>query len=164
MFGRNEEVIGCPSYRARLEESLTARAANADGELNAHVRECARCREALDTALLASQLLRDAQQSVLDPPEAFVTRVMASIREQESRLAGPGAIWRPLELLASRVALVAAAVLLGLSLHLTAFAPARSTTATARHTEVGAGLPERPALPANEDEVLMSLAETSDGL
>ena len=50
-------------------------------------------------------------------------RVMASIREEISRRAAPNVIWRPLELLASRFALAAAAVLLMLSIYMAEFAP-----------------------------------------
>jgi hypothetical protein len=160
------KTLGCTEYGSRLERSLTAADVNAeaDEDLRAHVRGCTPCREALETAVLASQLVRDAQRPRRVSSEAFVTRVMATIREQEARLAGPGSIWRPLELLASRVALFAAVLLLGLSVYLAEFAPPRVTVATTGQTDIGAGLPERPTLPANEDEVLMSLAEMNGGL
>jgi len=152
--------MGCPDYRVRLQDSLTAGTENteADAGLSAHLRECAPCREAMETAVLASRLVREAQPPV-QVSEAFVTRVMATIREQQSLLARPAAIWRPLELLASRVALVAAVLLLGLSLYLAKFAPDRNAAPVASPQEIGAGLPERPAFPANDDDVLMSLAE-----
>jgi hypothetical protein len=93
---------------------------------------------------------------------AFVTRVMASIREAAE--AAPSAIWRPLELLASRMALVAAVVLLALSVYLREFAPARGTVALNAPAEVGAVMPEPPAQPADADEVLMSLADSGDSI
>ena len=155
--------MGCPDYRARLQESLTAGIdhAGTDAGLSAHLRECAQCREAVETAVLASQLVREAQRPVR-VSEAFITRVMAAIREQQPLLARPGAIWRPLEFLASRVALIAAVLLLGLSLYLAEFAPARAAGSVSGPPEVGAGLPERPAFPANDDDVLISLAEMSN--
>ena len=78
-------------------------------------------------------------------------------------------IWRPLELLASRFALVAAAVLLALSVYLAEFAPpfrapAASAPAITSQAELGAGLPEPAPQPSNEDEVLTSLAETANGI
>src|SRR5262245_48038025 len=115
--------MGCPEYGLRLEEMLTAHnAGEVDSGFTAHIQECTRCREAFETSLLASQLVREAQRPV-NTRETFVTRVMAAIREQESRLSGPATIWRPLELLASRVALVAAMLLLGLSFYVANLPP-----------------------------------------
>jgi hypothetical protein len=167
VFSRSRETVGCPEYASRLEAGLTAVGLHtvADTALNLHLQECGRCREAMETALLASQLVRDAQRPARAAgSEAFVTRVMAAIREQELRLAGPGTIWRPLERLASRVALVAAVLLLGLSLYVAKFAPTPDVVAISGQTEIGAGLPERPTLPANEDEVLLSLADMNNGI
>ena len=165
MFNRKKETMGCPEYGAKLEENLKPNGLNTDAVLDAHLRECAQCREAMETALLASQLVRDAQRPVKAAgSEAFVTRVMAAIRERELSLAGPGAIWRPLELLASRVALGAAVVLLGLSFYIAKFAPAGDLATLNGQVEIGAGLPERPVLPATEDEVLLSLADMNNGI
>lgn len=164
MFESSQESVGCPEYRARLEKSLLGNAASsADADLNAHMERCAPCREAMETATLAAQLVREAQPPV-QYSGAFVTRVMATIREQEVRVAAPGAFWRPLELLASRFALVAALVLLGLSLYLAEFTPTRNTLPVAGPTEIGAGLPEPPSPPANDDEILMSLVGRNDGI
>jgi hypothetical protein len=164
MFESSQESVGCREYRVRLQKTLLAGAASsADADLNAHVQQCASCGEAVETAALAGQLVRDAQPAVRYS-DGFVTRVMATIREQEARVAGPGAFWRPLELLASRFALVAALVLLGLSLYLAEFTPTRNTLPVAGPTEIGAGLPEPPSPPANDDEILMSLVERNDGI
>jgi hypothetical protein len=165
MFEPRKQATGCAEYGARLEATLLASGATAElgSALGAHVRECEACSEAVETAALASQLVRDAQPE-LHYSDAFVTRVMASIREQEARLAAPGAFWRPLELLASRFALVAALVLLGLSFYLAEFTPTRNTLPTTGTTEIGAGLPEPPVPPANDDEILMSLVERNDGI
>jgi hypothetical protein len=87
---------------------------------------------------------------------------MASIREAAE--AAPSAIWRPLELLASRMALVAAVVLLALSVYLREFAPARGAVALNAPAEIGTIMPEPPAQPADADEVLMSLADSGDSI
>ena len=148
-----------------MESHLAAGGAITDAPLSVHLRECAPCREAMETSLLASQLVRAAQRpSAAVGSEAFVTRVMAAIREQELRLGGTSAIWRPLELLASRVALVAAVLLLAISFYIAKFAPPLDVAAANGQAEIGAGLPERPALPANEDEILMSLADMNNGI
>jgi hypothetical protein len=113
-------------------------------------------------ALIASKLMRHARYPENAVSGAFVTRVMASIREAAE--AAPSAIWRPLELLASRMALVAAVVLLALSVYLREFAPARGTVAVNGPAEIGAVMPEPPAQPADADEVLMSLADSGDSI
>jgi predicted anti-sigma-YlaC factor YlaD len=161
--------MGCRSYRARMEDCLMdgAARAEADAELAAHLRQCAGCREAFDAALLASKIVRNACEIPAPPSEApsgaFVTRVMAAIQEEQARLAASGAIWRPIELLASRFALAAAVMLLALSVYLVEFAPPFQMPAASSQTEIGASMPEPPAQPANQDEVLMSLAEPENG-
>jgi len=163
MFIWSTKAMGCRDYRGKLQEALTAELLDteADARLRAHLRECALCREAVETAALASRLVREEQPPVR-VSEAFVTRVMAAIREQQVLLTGPAAIWRPLEFLASRVALIASVVLLGLTLYLAEFAPARNVVSVASPPEIGAGLPDRPAFPANDDDVLISLAEMTN--
>lgn len=161
MFSRTDARFGCPEYQASLEDVLR------EGEvciepgspLELHLRSCADCRGALNEALIASKLMLHARYPETAPSAAFVTRVMAAIREATQ--AAPSAIWRPLELLASRMALVAAVVLLALSVYLREFAPARGAVVNGP-VEIGAGMPEPPALPADADEVLVSLSDTLD--
>src|SRR5207253_2540102 len=110
-------------------------------------------------AQLSRRLFADAEMPSADyaPSEPFVTRVMASIREEQVRMNAPGPVWRPLEILASHFAIVAAVVLLALCVFLGEFAPALrqpeiSATTT---TEVTGDWPEPPAQPATQDEILM---------
>src|SRR5580700_6365282 len=95
----SNKAMGCRDYRGTLQEFLTADVPNAemDARLKAHLRECALCHEAVETAALASRLVLGEQPPVR-VSEAFVTRVMAAIREQQVLLTGSAAIWRPLEL------------------------------------------------------------------
>ncbi len=164
MFSRRQARFGCPEYQASLEDVLREGEAyiEPDSPLDRHLQSCADCREALNDGLVASKLMRHARYPEYAASPAFVTRVMASIREATQ--AAPSAIWRPLELLASRLALVAAVILLALSVYLREFAPARGATAANAQAEIGAGLPEPPALPADADEVLISLADTGDAI
>ena len=159
MFSRTNAPFGCPEYQASLEEVLRDGAVSIepDSALERHLQDCADCRQALNDALTASKLMRHARYPEYASSPAFVTRVMATIREATQAV--PNAIWRPLEILASRMALVAAVVLLALSVYLREFAPVRGAVATNAQTEIGAGMPEPPATPADADEVLMSLAE-----
>jgi len=164
MFQESEKEVGCRSYQAALEDAIQRGASVLEAEplLERHVQTCVSCSQAFDNALLASRLMRHARVGVPEPSEAFVTRVMASIREAGQTM--PGAIWRPIEQLASRLALAAAIVLLALSVYLREFAPAPGTAAVNTQTEIGAGLPEPPAAPATQDEVLVSLADNSDAI
>jgi predicted anti-sigma-YlaC factor YlaD len=164
MFSRTNARFGCPDYQASLEDIVRDGEARREpnSPLERHLQGCASCRQALQDALLASKLMRHGRYPEIAGSPAFVTRVMASIREAAQ--AAPNAIWRPLELLASRMALAAAVVLLMLSVYLREFAPARGTLAVNVPVEIGAGMPEPPAQPADADEVLMSLADTEDAI
>ena len=164
MFSRRDARFGCPEYQASLEDILRDGDAyiESNSPLERHLQSCADCREALNDACIAGKLMRHAGYPEIAASPAFVTRVMASIREATQ--AAPNAIWRPLELLASRMALAAAVLLLALSVYLREFAPARGTVAVNAPAEIGAVLPEPPAQPADADEVLMSLADTGDAI
>jgi hypothetical protein len=161
MFSRTNARFGCPEYQASLEEVLrdSEVCIEPNSALELHLEGCADCREALNDALTASKLMRHARYPEHAASLAFVTRVMANIREATQ--AAPNAIWRPLELLASRMALVAAVLLLALSVYLREFAAARAAMPLNGPTEIGAVMPEPPATPADADEVLMSLADSS---
>lgn len=164
MFSRTDARFGCPEYQADLEDVLRDAGVSVEpgSRLEVHLRTCAGCRQALDDALIASMLMQRARYPEPLVSPAFVTRVMASIREATQ--AAPSTIWRPLELLASRMALAAAIVLLALSVYLREMTPAGVPATVNAPTEVGAFLPEPPAQPANADEVLMSLADSSDSI
>ncbi len=174
---------GCAAYAARLEDRVERSAEGVPAgtavpndmervetaELDAHLLQCAACRVALEDAEFATQLMCDRMRSEGSDAaiaagtehqlDFFPTRVMARIREESSRRAG---IWRPLELLASRFALAAAVALLALSVYLAEFAqPLRVPTMTSSQ-EIGTGMPEPPAQPASQDEVLTSLAERTN--
>jgi hypothetical protein len=157
--------MGCRSYRARMEDCLAEDTGRlgADPELAAHLEGCDACREAFDAGLLAGRIVRNACEPAAEVSGAFVTRVMASIRDEESRRAAAGAMWRPIELLASRFALAASVVLLAASVYLVEFAPPFDMPATTSQTEVAGVMPEPPAQPSNQDEVLMSLVEMENG-
>ena len=155
-----EKQMDCRSCRAEMEDYLTG---GAEAELAAHLRDCTACREAFDAGLLASRIVRNACEPHEGVSGAFVTRVMAAIRDEEARRAASGAIWRPIELLASRFALAASVVLLAASVYLVEFAPPFEMPATTSQTEVVGLMPEPPAPPSNQDEVLMTLVEMENG-
>jgi hypothetical protein len=164
---------GCRKYQVRMEDYLGAApgAAESDAELSAHLRQCGRCREAFAAAQLSDRLFAEAGTPEMQPSEALVTRVMASVRAEEARLSAPATVWHPLEVLASRFALVAAVALLALSVFLGEFAPAlrqpqmvSSNGTNTTNTEITGDWPEPPAQPATQDEVLMSLVDADNGI
>jgi predicted anti-sigma-YlaC factor YlaD len=149
-----------------MEDHLdaTPEGLKSDPELTAHLGRCERCRESFAAAQLANTLLAAVETPAPQPSEAFVTRVMATIREEQARLAAPAAVWRLLENLASRFAVVAAVVLLALSVFLGEFAPALRQVEVGGATVVTGEWPEPPAPPATQDEVLLSLSEIENGI
>jgi hypothetical protein len=162
------KASGCPKYNARLEDRLAGDSqaiARVDADLEEHLVGCEGCRKALADAALSSVLFREAATPrVAYNLDAFAARVMAAIRG-ESRLYGVAGIWRPLDILASRFALAAAVLLLAVSVYLAEFAPPfhmPAISSETSQTEVGAGMPEPPAQPSSQDEVLTSLAEKTN--
>ena len=160
-----DQVMSCQSCRDRMEDCLVDGALHVDAqpELAAHLRECAVCGDALDAAQLAGAIVRNACEPPALVSGAFVTRVMAAIRDQEERRTAAGAFWRPVEHLASRFAMAASVLLLAASVYLVEFAPPSPVPSANPQTEVGALMPEPPAQPSNQDEVLMSLVEMENG-
>jgi hypothetical protein len=141
----------------------SAEGIDAEPELAAHLEDCGACREAFDAGLLTSAIVRGACEAPPQVSGAFVTRVMAAIRDEETRHAATGAIWRPIELLGSRFALACSVLLLATSFYLVEFAPPFEMPVTTSQTEVVSLMPEPPAQPSNQDEVLLSLVEMENG-
>lgn len=161
MFDTRRDRTACTGYELRLENYLDGvEDPAATAELTAHLERCSGCREALEAARLACQLLREGLGPAKDPGAAFTTRVMASIRADESRRQQ---FWRPLEVLASRLALSAAAALLVLTVYLYEFGPASNRVQISSQSQVSEGLPEPAGQPADQDEVLLSLAGNGYG-
>jgi hypothetical protein len=154
--------VGCRKYEARLEDYLHG---VDDSELNEHLTQCAGCRAALEDSRMGGQLLRDAWEPTGEPHSAFLAGVMARIREEKTRAESPAAFWNPLEFLASRVSLTAAALLFAMSVYIVGFAPRRVTTpVTTARTELRAtDFPQPPGEPDSNEEVLQSLGETDYG-
>jgi hypothetical protein len=169
VFNWTKDQMGCRKYQARLEEHLSADSSRtSDPELDAHLRDCASCREAFAAARLASDMIRAAaapsSQAEEIASDRFVFRVMAAIRDQDLRRALPSAIWRPVEVLASRFALVAAMVLLALSVYLAESGPVPAPmVAVDSQAEVGAVVPDPQLQAVNADEGLISLSEADNG-
>ena len=161
MFNKSNVPRQCQRFEARLEDHLGGAS---DAELESHLAVCGKCSAALEDSRLGGELLRDAWDPASAPSHAFVSNVMARIRQEEARSKSPAAFWKPLEFLASRVSLTAAVVLLALSVYLVEFAPSRSIAFGTIRTELSAAdFPQPPGDPVSNEEVLHSLAERTNG-
>ncbi len=162
MFEKTIVPARCRKYEHRLEEYLGGAP---DSELSEHLLQCADCRATLGDAHAAGDLLRGTLRPAAAPGRAFTANVMFRIREQESRARSLAAFWMPFELLASRLAMTAAVLLLAISVYLAKFAPAHRAVAPApTRAEVSAAdLPQPPGDPVSNDEILVSLSERNYG-
>jgi len=157
MFSGEMPGSACARYEALLEDYLQgALSGTAAKEVEAHLERCVACREALEAARLGSQLVRESIAPAAEPGGAFATRVLARIREAEGQQVQ---FWRPLEVLASRMAVTAAVLLLVLSAYLFEFRP--RTTQSAQ-TAISESFPELGGQPP-QDEILPALAGNGNG-
>jgi hypothetical protein len=145
----------CRRYEASLEGALDSAA---DSELAQHLSHCAGCTAALERARLAGDWLRATQQPAAEADGIFVARVMARIRSEQDVRATAGAVWVPVQLLASRLAMAAGVVVLVLSLYVYKSAPRRMVGQQGARIEATGEFPQPPAQPADKDEVLASLS------
>ena len=158
-------LYACKDYEARLEDVADGAVdPAADPELGTHLERCAACREALQAAREGGDLLRAGLEPALEPSSAFAARVLAGIHAEKARRLAGGEFWRPLEVLASRLALTAAAALLVLTVFLYEFAPAPNRQrASSNLNQVSEGFPEPASQPTDKDEILLTLAENGHG-
>jgi predicted anti-sigma-YlaC factor YlaD len=161
MFRKANIPWKCRRFEARFEDYLGGAP---DAEVSAHLLECAACRSAAEDSRFAGELLREAWVPAAEPSRAFLARTMSRIREDEARAKSPAAFWAPLELLASRLSLTAAVLLLAISVYLARVAPHRNIALTPVRTELSAAdLPQPPGDPVSNEEILVSLSERNYG-
>jgi hypothetical protein len=160
---RNAEsnYVACPLYEAALEDQLQGTLRGAEAALlTEHLAKCAGCRAALEDAAVSARLLAIAEPSP-DPGAGFSRIVMARIR-QELLTSESKSIWRPVVSVAWRFAASAAfALVLLVSFDLgrhSQFVSDQSVSAENRMPEI---VGEPPTLPANRDDVLLMMADTS---
>jgi hypothetical protein len=151
----------CRKFEARIEDYLDGAP---DDELERHQEHCPDCRSALEDSRLAGNLMRQAWEPSSEARPEFFAGVMARIREQKAQQEMPETFWRPLEFLASRLALTAAVLLLALSTYLVGGGPGQKAATLFNRTEISADdLPQPPSDPVSNEEVLLSLAERNNG-
>jgi len=162
------ENTACTKYEAVLEDYLEgALGAVESRAAEAHWRDCAGCRAALNQASASVRLLRFAGPAA-GPGPAFARTVMARIRAAEAELAQTSerfGFWQPLVRFGWRFA-ATATVLLGVLVTYDAGWGRHSQrhpagTAITGASDIFAPDPGNP--PANRDEVLMMVADTNHG-
>jgi hypothetical protein len=163
LLKKNREASG--EFREQLERAAEAASeARTHDELmgrmlseqRAHAARCGECRIAGEELLEARVLLRSLPSNAQRPGPWFSSRVMSAIAAQKAAVNRAGNPWTAVPRFASRMVLVAAAVLLVASAWLyEKKTPARlSTTDSALETVFETSSPQ-----ANFDEVLISKAE-----
>jgi hypothetical protein len=162
---RNAEYnyAACTQYEAMLEDHLQGvlRGAAA-ARLAQHLQSCLGCRAALQDASASARLLAFAEPSP-DPGAGFSRIVMARIR-QELQTSEGKSIWRPVVSVAWRFAASAAfALLMLVSFDLGRHSQLQSDQSIMAENRMPEIVPERPSLPANRDDVLLMMADTSHG-
>jgi hypothetical protein len=157
----------CSEFEARLETALEARGAGetpvSDRALTEHLASCADCRSAFEDAELGRSLLQWGIEPTPGVGLGFSTRVMALIRAEQAGRESSGSIfWRPVEMLAGRFAMAAAALVLALSVFI--YEGEQPNTRGGNAVEM-TELVQQPdtTQPQTPDEVLASLAERSNG-
>jgi len=162
---RNAEnnYAACPQHEAALEDQLQGTLRGPEAVMLAeHLATCAGCRTALEDAAVSARLLAIAEPSP-DPGAGFSRMVMARIRQEllttESR-----SIWRPVVSVAWRFAASAAfALVLLVSFDLGRHSQSVSNQPVIAENHMPEIVPDLPALPANRDDVLLMMADTSHG-
>ena len=155
---------GCRKTQDSLEE-VAARHPDIDGapellqELPGaarhHLGACRECRQAAEDLVAARKLFRGVASSGEPARPFFVSRVMAAIAARERALANLITPWNEVPRYASKLAWITAIVLLAGT---TLFYEKDMT----RHAPSGMAGPEsifEPVAPANQDDVLISMAE-----
>jgi hypothetical protein len=123
-----------------------------------HVLECLACRAACQELLETRELLEPIERKKIEPGPFFVNRVLAAIRAREDEVERSTRAWAVVPRLASRLACIAALVLLVAGTWL--YEGPRRHQAIQPSMEQGNAIFEDNApVPTSKDEVLVSLLE-----
>ncbi|HWG58639.1 MAG TPA: zf-HC2 domain-containing protein [Candidatus Acidoferrales bacterium] len=157
-----QKGTACPEYEVLLEDHLSGGMdAERAAKIAEHLKACAGCRGALEDATASLGLLRIAEPTP-DPGPQFPHLVMARIRAERAE---QPSFWQPLVSLSWKFAATAAlAFALLFAYDMRAAHQAPSLTAVSMRSATSNdlfGQTEMVQVPANRDEVLMMVSETS---
>lgn len=152
----------CQKLEPLLDDYLHGELPRATAEqLAAHLAACGDCRGALDDLRVSTKLVGSAFEQSSDPGPGFARMVMARIHTAEHWLQGQRSFWRPFEVIAWRLAFSAALALAflfayGIRTSSQAVLAPTATLSPAQHDVFAVPV---SAVPSNNDEVLMAIAE-----
>jgi len=158
-------ALACAKYEELLSDYLAGECgAAASAKVNAHLRECGNCREALEQARAGAAFLRISAPLAdgnFKPRPEFARVTMARIRMEVQQAAERTGFWQPFISVAWRFA---ATAVLALAILLT-YAVRGGHTARQR-AMVKAPLadvfsPDPTRVPVDQDGILMMVAETN---
>lgn len=154
----------CEEIEALLEDSLEGALGSGDARsLEVHLRDCAKCREALEDAKQSRRLLKWGEPAAEASP-GFARTVMARIRAHQDQAGSGRGMVQSLVTVASRLAITATLALGALIAYTAVAPPAPSTEVTAVNAEGRYGLFTDPAQrAATRDDFLRMVAETTHG-
>lgn len=160
-----QRALACGKYEELLADYLSGECgAAASAKANAHLRECSNCREALEEARAGAAFLKVSAPLVddrVEPRPEFARLTMARIRMESQQAAERSGFWQPFISVAWRFA---ATAMVALAILLT-YAVRGGHTARQR-AMVKAPLadvfsPDPTRVPADQDGILMMVAETN---
>jgi hypothetical protein len=163
----NHAGRACPQFEALLEDLLDDGLETAEKErVLRHVQECAGCSGAFESAAQVSKFLRHSLSVDGESPDAaFGRRAMAAIRIEEEEIAEENSFWRPMQVLAWRLA-ASAALAVALLFAYARFLPAPPPPAMqiiAQQTSDLELIPDPAHHPINGEEVLLMGSEFNYG-
>lgn len=161
-------MSACRKYEAQLEDYFEGKLEAAQAaEVDAHLRSCAACREAVEVAREASGLLRAAIAPAPDPGAAFWANLRTAIAlaeaERESASLRAEDFWRSLEFLARRFAWSTALAVVVLTGYLAGFDAIHEERNGSAQAEIREVFAEPVNVPANNEEVLLTLVSRENG-
>jgi len=163
----NRRRAGCSDFQSQLEDvagampsakELPELLASAPIALKEHAAACSDCRAAAENILAARALLAELPSSAAMAGPWFAPRVMAAIAARKAELSRAADTWTFLPKLAARLTWASAVALLLASGWLYQ-KPVSTSTKPVLTDITGEPLVDTTAPPANDDEVLLSLAE-----
>src|SRR5579859_2822451 len=166
-FLLNRRGAGCRDFQMGLEDAagsapgaqkLADLLAVAPGAMREHAVACADCRAAAENLLAARALLAEMPSHAATPGPWFAPRVMAVIAARKAELARATDTWTFLPKLAARLTWASTIALLLASGWLYQ-RPVSTSTKPAVVTDITGEPLVYSATPADNDEVLVSLAE-----
>ncbi len=161
MFAKHNRAGACSALEARLEDYVEGRLENREAEeVEIHVRSCPRCTAALQNSRLSVDLFSVLKaRPAPNPNPFFVSRVMASIRQEEREQD----LWKPVERAAWRLCWLASLAVIVLMLFMLRAEYSGPVAIPSQQSQVQALVNVPMTQPANQDDSVLLLASDDNG-